>query len=132
MAYRLLCVRFTCLVHAPHSLLTIRALRRRRNTRYGWVVGPYPTGTCTPQDTPSFAWHNSEENEELRKRNQKRREGEPLIRERDMEKEERRRRNQKRLERSVMPEGVPGRHVPRKEPAPPADFEKAARRVCGT
>lgn len=60
MAYRLLCVRFTCLVHAPHSLLTIRALRRRCNTRYGWVVSPYPTGTRTPQDTPSFAWHNND------------------------------------------------------------------------
>jgi hypothetical protein len=24
-----------------------------------WVVDPYPTGTCTPQDTPSFAWHNN-------------------------------------------------------------------------
>ena len=60
MAYRLLCVRFTALVHAPHSPLTIRALRRRCNTRYGWVVSPYPTGTRTPQDTPSFAWHNNE------------------------------------------------------------------------
>ena len=59
MAYRLLCVRFTALVHAPHSPLTIRALRRRCNTRYGWVVSPYPTGTRTPQDTPSFAWHNN-------------------------------------------------------------------------
>ena len=60
MAYRLLCVRFTCLVHTPHRLLTIRALRRRRNTRYGWVVSPYPAGTCTPHDTPSFTWHNNE------------------------------------------------------------------------
>jgi len=25
------------------------------NTRYGWVASPYPTGTCTPQETPSFA-----------------------------------------------------------------------------
>jgi hypothetical protein len=25
------------------------------NTRYGWVASPYPTGTCTPQETPGFA-----------------------------------------------------------------------------
>ena len=25
------------------------------NTRYGWAANPYPTGTCTPQETPSFA-----------------------------------------------------------------------------
>ena len=24
------------------------------NTRYGWVANPNPTGTSTPQDTPSF------------------------------------------------------------------------------
>ncbi len=24
------------------------------NTRYGWVANPYPTGTSTPKDTPSF------------------------------------------------------------------------------
>ena len=35
-------------------------LRHRRKTRYGWVASPYPTGTRTPQDTPSFAWHNNE------------------------------------------------------------------------
>jgi hypothetical protein len=40
--------------HSSHSLPTIRALRR-----YGWVVDPYPTGTRTPQGTPSFAWHNN-------------------------------------------------------------------------
>jgi len=34
----------------------IAELRHRRNTRYGWVANPYPTGTCTPQDAPSFAW----------------------------------------------------------------------------
>ncbi|MGO9568745.1 MAG: hypothetical protein ACLP5H_14510, partial [Desulfomonilaceae bacterium] len=27
-----------------------------RNTRYGWLVRPYPAGTRTPQETPSFAW----------------------------------------------------------------------------
>ena len=31
-------------------------VRRSRNTRYGWVASPYPTGTFTLQDTPSFAW----------------------------------------------------------------------------
>jgi len=26
------------------------AFRHKRNTRYGWLVRPYPTGTCTLQD----------------------------------------------------------------------------------
>ena len=30
-------------------------LRNEIKTRYGWVANPYPTGTFTPQDTPSFA-----------------------------------------------------------------------------
>jgi hypothetical protein len=29
-------------------------LRHGRQTRYGWVAHPYPTGTFTRQDTPSF------------------------------------------------------------------------------
>src|SRR4030043_238450 len=29
------------------------------NTRYGWVVSPYPTGTFTLQETPSFAWRTN-------------------------------------------------------------------------
>ena len=29
------------------------------NTRYGWVVNPFPEGTLTPQETPSFAWRTS-------------------------------------------------------------------------
>ncbi|MFT4763977.1 MAG: hypothetical protein ACI9OH_001069 [Oleispira sp.] len=29
-------------------------LRHRRNTRYGWWVKPYPTGTYTLQDASSF------------------------------------------------------------------------------
>ena len=29
-------------------------LRHGRKTRYGWVASPYPTGTCTLQETPSF------------------------------------------------------------------------------
>ena len=32
------------------------SLRHRRNTRYGWMANPYPTGTFTLQDAPSFAW----------------------------------------------------------------------------
>ena len=43
----------------PSQIHSTRALRHRRNTRYGWVVSPYPTGTLTPQDTPSFAWRNN-------------------------------------------------------------------------
>jgi hypothetical protein len=31
-------------------------LRHRRNTRYGWVASPYPTGTRTRQDAPSLSW----------------------------------------------------------------------------
>ena len=29
-------------------------LRTWINTRYGWVASPYPTGTFTQQETPSF------------------------------------------------------------------------------
>jgi hypothetical protein len=50
-AYRILCVRLTCLVR-----LLSYCLRHRRNTRYGWVASPYPAGTYTQQDTPSFSW----------------------------------------------------------------------------
>ena len=31
-------------------------LRHGRKTRYGWVASPYPTGTFTLQETPSFSW----------------------------------------------------------------------------
>ena len=34
-----------------------------RNTRYGWLVRTYPTGTCTPQDAPSFAWRSNGESQ---------------------------------------------------------------------
>ena len=47
-AYRILCLRLTCFVRDS-------ALRHRSKTRYGWVASPCPTGTYTPQDTPSFA-----------------------------------------------------------------------------
>ncbi|MEJ1418891.1 MAG: hypothetical protein RPU91_17755, partial [Candidatus Sedimenticola sp. (ex Thyasira tokunagai)] len=36
--------------------LALPALRHKRNTQYGWVANPYPTGTFTLQDAPSFAW----------------------------------------------------------------------------
>ena len=29
------------------------------NTRYGWLVGPYPAGTLTLQEAPSFAWRTN-------------------------------------------------------------------------
>lgn len=53
-AYRILCVRFTCLVR-----LISYCLRHRRNTRYGWVASPCPAGTRTQQDTPSLAWRDN-------------------------------------------------------------------------
>src|SRR5262249_16736933 len=34
-------------------------LRHGRKTRYGWVARPYPTGTCTLQETPSFSWREN-------------------------------------------------------------------------
>jgi hypothetical protein len=43
----------------PCRLSSAQALRHRRNTRYGWVANPCPTGTCTLQDAPSFAWRNN-------------------------------------------------------------------------
>ena len=37
------------------SCSPILRLRHGRKTRYGWVATPFPMGTFTPQDTPSFA-----------------------------------------------------------------------------
>src|SRR2546428_13232582 len=34
-------------------------LRHGRKTRYGWVASPYPTGTYTLQETPSFSWRDN-------------------------------------------------------------------------
>jgi hypothetical protein len=34
-------------------------LRRKCNTRYGWVVSPCPTGTFTRQDAPSLSWRDN-------------------------------------------------------------------------
>ncbi len=50
-AYMILCVRFICFVRRK-----FHPLRHRRNTRYGWLARPFPTGTFTLQDAPSFAW----------------------------------------------------------------------------
>jgi len=42
LACKILCVRFTSVVHVCYSFPTIdNAVRQRRNTRYGWVVSPY-------------------------------------------------------------------------------------------
>ena len=46
------CVRFTRFVR-------LFCLLSRCNTRYGWLVRPYPMGTFTPQETPSFAWRTN-------------------------------------------------------------------------
>ena len=40
---------------ALHCCSRLTPLRSRTNTRYGRVANPYPTGTFTPQETPSFA-----------------------------------------------------------------------------
>jgi len=40
-------------LHPSCSLLL--QLRHGCKTRYGWVASPFPTGTFTPLDTPSFA-----------------------------------------------------------------------------
>ena len=39
-----------------HLVRSAFCLLSRCNTRYGWVARPYPVGTSTPQETPSFAW----------------------------------------------------------------------------
>jgi hypothetical protein len=65
LAYKIRCVRFTSVCsRLPQIPSHNSAIRPGRNTRYGWVVSPYeeslptplPTGTCTQQETPSFAW----------------------------------------------------------------------------
>jgi hypothetical protein len=48
--YRILCVRLPC-----NCCSRLAPLRSRTNTRYGRAADPYPTGTFTPQETPSFA-----------------------------------------------------------------------------
>ena len=34
-------------------------LRHGRKTRYGWMATPYPTGTFTLPETPSFSWRDN-------------------------------------------------------------------------
>ena len=47
------------------SLCTLQPLRSASpppnscNTRYGWLVRPYPMGTSTPQEAPSYAWRTN-------------------------------------------------------------------------
>jgi len=56
-ACTILCVRFT------HFVLLWKSIKLRfrcgRNTRYGWMVNPFPTGPFTLQDAPSFAWRSN-------------------------------------------------------------------------
>src|SRR5262245_9465261 len=40
-------------------------LLHRCNTRYRWLVKPYLAGTCTLQETPSFAWRTNARRELL-------------------------------------------------------------------
>ncbi len=47
-----------CTLRTPCSPENLR-LRHVRHTRYGWMASPYPTGTCTLQDTPGFAWRSN-------------------------------------------------------------------------
>ena len=54
-ACTILCVRFTHFVRLLKGVVSNSLrLRRKRNTRYGWVVSPFPTGSFTLQDAPSF------------------------------------------------------------------------------
>src|SRR3989338_4653002 len=48
-----------CTLHLLCSPAQLRWLRRRCNTRYGWVVSPFPTGTFTRQDAPSLSWRDN-------------------------------------------------------------------------
>ena len=40
-------------------------LRHGRKTRYGWVATPYPTGTCTLQETPSLSWRENAQHQPI-------------------------------------------------------------------
>ena len=52
------CVRFNCFVRLVSSPPSYHLLHSC-NTRYGWLVRPYPMGTFTPQEAPSFAWRTN-------------------------------------------------------------------------
>jgi hypothetical protein len=58
VAYLIRCVRFAGVVQSCD-------LRPPRNTRYGWLATPYPTGTFTLQEAPSFAWRTNAANNRL-------------------------------------------------------------------
>ena len=58
-ACTILCVRFTLFVHLLKFKKKNLRFRRGRNTQYGWVVNPFPTGTLTLQNAPSFAWRSN-------------------------------------------------------------------------
>src|SRR4029450_6079130 len=45
-----------CTLHLCRSAFY---LLHRCNTRYGWLVRPYPVRTFTLQETPSFAWRTN-------------------------------------------------------------------------
>jgi len=51
-------VLFACCINFKEKkcgkVLSIHKLRHRRNTRYGWLVKPCPTGTYTLKDASSF------------------------------------------------------------------------------
>ncbi|MGH8653454.1 MAG: hypothetical protein ACREYE_15380, partial [Gammaproteobacteria bacterium] len=53
-AYRILCVRFACFVRRSLDFSTDATLDT------GWVASPYPTGTLTLQDAPSFSQRDSD------------------------------------------------------------------------
>ena len=42
-----------------HTARSALGLLPVRNPRYGWLARPYPAGTSTRQETPSFAWRTN-------------------------------------------------------------------------
>lgn len=46
-------------VYASAGSFGFTTLLSNCNTRYGWLVGPYPAGTLTLQEAPSFAWRTN-------------------------------------------------------------------------
>ena len=47
-------------VYASAGSFGFTTLLSNCNTRYGWLVGPYPAGTLTLQEAPSFAWRTND------------------------------------------------------------------------
>src|SRR5215216_7445373 len=45
-----------CTLQTFRSVRLSTLLLRICNTRYGWLVRPYPAGTCTLQEAPSLSW----------------------------------------------------------------------------